>query len=232
MYKMLRRNSPLSIITPDFSVFRQQLDCMSAYCEKRYSSILDYGAGNAPYRSFFTCDTYITVDVEQNSSGTIDIVIEKADPVIGLPCESVELILCMDVLEHVYDDKKTLSTLHSLLKPAGLIMLSLPFLYREHEFPYDYRRYTSSGIHGLLSEAGFTSIHITKIGNPLFVVWNLFYERHIRNFENDETGSIAKIFWKIFHRTLLPALNSTLFKVTPKKNDSIFSRMLVVASKD
>ena len=231
MYKMLRRNDTLSMTDPDFAVINQQIKHMSKFNTKRYRKILDYGAGNSPYKSYFTFDDYITADIEQNSLGNIDFIVDKINPVIDLNHESLDLILCFDVLEHVYDDTKTLGMLYSLLEREGMIMLSLPFLYREHEYPYDYRRYTSSGIRELLAETGFSDIQIIKIGNPFFVVWSLFFERNIKNYEKDEPGNIERILKKIFNRTSLPLLNFTLFKIACTERDGVFSRMLVVARK-
>ena len=231
MYKKLRRNAAISIIDPDYAVIEHQLEYMSRFTQNRYRCILDYGAGNSPYKSSFNFDGYITADIEQNRSENIDIIVDKNNPVIDLKSESVDLILCMDVLEHVYDDKKILKMLLALLEQGGTMMLSLPFLYREHEYPYDYRRYTSSGIRALLAEAGFSDIQVTKIGNPFFVAWNVCYERQLKNYERDETGFVERIMWKIVNRTILPILNCTLFKTKCKEADGIFSRMLVIARK-
>jgi SAM-dependent methyltransferase len=45
------------------------------------------------------------------------------------------------VLEHVEDDLALLAELRRILKDGGLLLLSVPFMYRFHEIPHDYRRY-------------------------------------------------------------------------------------------
>ncbi|GJQ58188.1 MAG: methyltransferase domain-containing protein [Candidatus Scalindua sp. AMX11] len=44
----------------------------------------------------------------------------------GLSKEYFDIIICGDVLEHLYDPWKTLSLLHDYLKPKGVILLSIP----------------------------------------------------------------------------------------------------------
>lgn len=50
--------------------------------------------------------------------------IERAP--IPIPPASLDLILCMDVLEHLVDPWSTVRKLHELLKPHGLLVASLP----------------------------------------------------------------------------------------------------------
>lgn len=56
--------------------------------------------------------------------------IEKAMP--ELPLESVDLILCLDVLEHLVNPWETLRRLDSLLKPGGHWIISVPNLRNYH----------------------------------------------------------------------------------------------------
>lgn len=56
--------------------------------------------------------------------------IEKQLP--ELPPESVDLLLCLDVLEHLVDPWETVRRLDHLLKPGGTIIISLPNLRNYH----------------------------------------------------------------------------------------------------
>lgn len=56
--------------------------------------------------------------------------IEKATP--ELPLESVDLILCLDVLEHLVNPWETIRRLDSLLKPGGHWIISVPNLRNYH----------------------------------------------------------------------------------------------------
>jgi SAM-dependent methyltransferase len=65
---------------------------------------------------------YRSADLNPNSA---DIVLNIED--IDLPDESVELIVCSHVLEHV-DDKKALREMHRVLVPAGRAVLMFPIV--------------------------------------------------------------------------------------------------------
>ena len=56
--------------------------------------------------------------------------IEKGVP--NIPPESIDLILCLDVLEHLFDPWKTIRSLDGLLKPGGTLIISLPNIRNYH----------------------------------------------------------------------------------------------------
>lgn len=56
--------------------------------------------------------------------------IEKALP--DLPAASMDLILCLDVLEHLVNPWETLHRLDTLLKPGGLWIISVPNIRNYH----------------------------------------------------------------------------------------------------
>ncbi len=66
--------------------------------------------------------------------GTVDrffkLDIEEALP--DLQAASVDLILCLDVLEHLVDPWKTLRRLDALLKPGGMWIISVPNIRNYH----------------------------------------------------------------------------------------------------
>jgi 2-polyprenyl-3-methyl-5-hydroxy-6-metoxy-1,4-benzoquinol methylase len=43
-----------------------------------------------------------------------------------LPVHSFDLILCTEVIEHIFDSKSALSEMYKLLKPGGILILSTP----------------------------------------------------------------------------------------------------------
>ena len=51
-------------------------------------------------------------------------------------------ILAFNVLEHIHNDANALDEFSKLLKKRGKLYISTPFLYRYHEAPKDYKRYT------------------------------------------------------------------------------------------
>jgi 2-polyprenyl-3-methyl-5-hydroxy-6-metoxy-1,4-benzoquinol methylase len=68
--------------------------------------------------------------------------IEKCTP------ESFDVILALDVVEHIEDDREAIAQMHTLLKPGGILIVMVPaymFLWGiQDEVAEHYRRYTMS----------------------------------------------------------------------------------------
>lgn len=100
---------------------------------------LDAGAGRGPY-SFIAQDKYKKVYcfefdheeleaakryIEKNKIG--DVVFDKIDlTTIPLANNSVDVIVCSEVLEHIKDNEKAIRELHRVLQPGGKLLLSMP----------------------------------------------------------------------------------------------------------
>ena len=83
---------------------------------------------------------------------------------------SVATMLMFEVLEHVPHPEKALREVRRVLRPDGLLAMSVPCNYRLHGFPDDYRRLTPSGVHIWLE--GFAEKAVFGLGprvKPAFV---------------------------------------------------------------
>lgn len=223
--------SRVSLTHPDYTFLSRVNEFLYNITNEVYfDRVLDFGAGNSPYKFFFNCGKYTTADIQQNEQNTIDDIIEKKKP---LPYHDNEfdLILCMDVLEHTDNISEILNDLKRVLSTNGKLVISLPFLYREHEMPFDYVRFTSSGIKNLLDKEGFNNIEITKSGNYFFTAFSLWNEAKIYNGEHCRLRFIEKFNRKLVKYTILPILNLTLFKNEPKQDDAVYHHLLVSCSK-
>jgi SAM-dependent methyltransferase len=70
--------------------------------------------------------------------------------------------VCFEVLEHVFNIDQVFSEMLRVLKPEGLLLISIPFAWEEHEEPYDFARYTSYGITHILKRNNFQIIELKK----------------------------------------------------------------------
>jgi SAM-dependent methyltransferase len=125
------------------------------------TTVLDLGAGDAPYRELFAHTDYMTSDWEQSvhrGGHQADLVA----PASELPLDSgaVGLVLCTQVLEHVPDPSLVLRECMRVLRSGGRMALTVPLVWQLHEMPYDYYRYTSVAIEYLLKDAGFVDIEV------------------------------------------------------------------------
>jgi SAM-dependent methyltransferase len=135
----------------------------------RGARVLDAGAGAAPYRPLFAHCEYLT----QDWPGTVHQAARAADVVADLhelpvADRSFDFVLCTEVLEHVADPRRVLAELHRVLRPGGGLLVSVPFVGELHEEPHDHWRFTSHGLDGLLSSAGFTDAELL----PLTCYWS------------------------------------------------------------
>jgi SAM-dependent methyltransferase len=130
------------------------------------STILDVGAGDAPYRELFAHGNYLTCDWE-NSNYRPDRPPDIVAPASNIPLEvaSVDAILCTQVLEHVAEPASVLAEFFRLLKPGGRLWLLAPLVWYLHEEPDDYYRYTSHGLRFLLERAEFIEIEVNPLNN-------------------------------------------------------------------
>lgn len=117
--------------------------------------ILDAGAGDSPYRDYFSHARYHSTDLCKLDKvyGRISYVCDLQ--AISIKSNSYDNIFCSQTLEHVPEPKNVLREFYRVLKPGGQLWLTVPLFYAEHEIPYDYFRYTQFGLKYLFKEAGF-----------------------------------------------------------------------------
>jgi SAM-dependent methyltransferase len=136
-------------------------------------TVLDVGCGAQPYRRLLPAHVhYIAIDTADASKhfgyeapGTRYFTGDRW-PVED---ESVDLILCSEVLEHVSDPGIFLSEMYRCLRPGARVLLTVPFAARWHFIPFDYWRYTPAGLKQLLTKANFEQVIVYARGNPLTV---------------------------------------------------------------
>ncbi len=137
--------------------------------------LLDIGCGSKPYESFFDVDTYVGLDYRKDGANKNP----KADAFYDggrFPFKNrqFESALATEVLEHVFEPDLFISEIHRVLKPGGLCIITVPFLWDEHEQPYDYARYTSFGLRALVEKHGFVVVDQLKTGNFISALGQLF----------------------------------------------------------
>ncbi len=118
--------------------------------------MLDVGCGIKPYRSLFQVDSYTGLDIDSEASrrrGVADVFYDgKRFP---FDDASFDAVLCNQVLEHVFNPAEFLEEIRRVLGPDGRLLLTVPFVWDEHEQPWDYARYSSFGLRALLERHGF-----------------------------------------------------------------------------
>jgi len=135
------------------------------------SWVLDAGAGASKYRPYFSHCRYETQDFCQYQ-GSLVKYLEPINYVceitnIPLPAQSLDAILCTEVIEHVIDPMAALREFARLLKPGGRLLLSAPLLSYLHMEPYHfYGGFTHYWYRHWLPHTGFSVDEIKAVGGP------------------------------------------------------------------
>jgi SAM-dependent methyltransferase len=224
--KIVRFRGGVSLRDTTYTVRSQFIKFLLGSEFLNLSTILDFGSGNSPYKRYFSFDKYDTADVGYNIESKPDYVIDPQMPHIPVSDGSYDLVLALDVLEHVTKLQLTLKEIIRVCKPGGYVVVKVPFLYREHEAPHDFRRFTSYGIKMCLENSGLNVVKVQGFGNAWSVAYSLIQERF-----NDNAS--PNFYWRVINKLLstilLPILNLTLFKQAYTKG--IYGSILAVASK-
>ena len=78
------------------------------------------------------------------------------------------MVLCTNVLEHVYEIELAINNLKNILNSDGHLLISVPFIYPLHDEPEDYWRFTEDSLKRLFSE--FNILDFKKIGIRQFPI--------------------------------------------------------------
>lgn len=136
---------------------------------------LDIGCGHRPYQGLFRSAEYIglELDTPENRAGKQADVYYNGDAFPFLDA-SFDSAVCNQVLEHVFDANRFLGEINRVLKQNGMLLLSAPFAWDEHEQPLDFARYSSFGLGHLLAANGFTVVAAKKTVPGVGAVFQLF----------------------------------------------------------
>jgi len=120
--------------------------------------------------------------------------------IYDLPLKSActDLVLCTEVLEHVFETRRALSEVYRILKKGGLLVLSTPLIMGEHE-THDYYRFTLECLKVHVREIGFEVVDVQTRGgifSALGLLLTHLPRQLVRNRlpSNDGTSGQRKVY--------------------------------------
>ena len=150
-------------------LLREKLGLMAARCER----VLDVGQSTREHAALFAAQSLESVDINHGDPEP-DIIDDICAP-SRLRSARYDGVVCLSVLEHVYDPFTAIAHIHRLLSPGGYLLLHLPFLYRYHAPPglefTDCYRFSRDGIAWMLRE--FSDVRLYSVRGPYSSIFNL-----------------------------------------------------------
>ncbi len=154
---------------------------------RKAGKILDVGGKKVKKRGYFNAEL-ITSRVEYLNldKSTMPDIYASADSIPRNNC-TYDLVICSELLEHVYDPKLVLSEIARVLKPGATALITVPFMYPFHADPSDFGRYAKPFWEKTLKDLEFSSIDIreqgtyfTTIANSIKVLHSQLTSRSLR----------------------------------------------------
>ena len=162
------------LINPFHIARRGLYRCVQRMASHCTGSIIDLGCGTKPYVQLFDCAEYLGLDLPRQTSNTniaADLFFDGKN--LPLADESFDNAVTFQVFEHVFTPDLFLKEIHRVLKPNGHLLLTVPFVWDEHEQPYDFARYSSFGLKAVLEKAGFEIVESHKAAANISVLFQL-----------------------------------------------------------
>lgn len=169
-FYIIRRNLFLAI--------KQQAVCTSG-------NLLDFGCGQKPYADLFVnVKSYIGVDIlisgHNHENSVVDVFYDGQQ--LPFADDTFDVVFSSEVLEHVPNMSSSLNEIYRVLKPGGKFIFTMPFLWGEHEEPYDFSRRTTFGIYRILEfQTKFENFSVSKIGYNFESICQLISAHIIEN---------------------------------------------------
>jgi SAM-dependent methyltransferase len=167
--------------------------------------ILDIGSGTAPVSPDMA--RTVVADLSEEAMRKVECGSKVVTSITGMPFDpaTFDCILCSEVLEHVPEDDKAVSELRRVLKPGGVLVVTVPYQKRfwaeDDEYVAHVRRYDPGELEQKLQRAGFQEITTYKMAGT---IERWLTRRSLKTYQ--KSGAVTRLpFW------LLRMANTALF---------------------
>ena len=139
-------------------------------------TLIDLGCGKAPlyefYKDYVECVTCVDWQHSVHENPFTD---QTCDLNGRLPFDdsSYDTILLSDVLEHIAEPENLWLEMTRILKSGGVLILNVPFLYKIHEMPFDYFRYTEFSLRRFAERSQLNIVLLKGMGGLPEVITDL-----------------------------------------------------------
>ena len=199
---------------------------LSAHVKSR---TLDVGCGSKPYAHLFKNVTdYVGMDIEKSghhhTHSHIDVFYDGK--IFPFEENSFDSLVFFEVLEHVFNPDEFLNQITKAVKPGGQCLITIPFMWGEHEQPYDYARYSSFGLKHLFDKHGLEIVAHKKYLADLRLIFLLMNSYVYTIFKKYLPGILAWAF--IIPFCILNNFLGLISFVLPGNNELYFGSVYVL----
>jgi len=108
--------------------------------------ILDIGAGRGDFADLLANHYFVALDIYPYPE--VDIVCDliKQNP---FRTSSFDVVLLMNVLEHIKEPNVFFHQIAGVLKPGGLLVVAIPFFVKLHQIPFDFFRFSQFALNNI-----------------------------------------------------------------------------------
>jgi SAM-dependent methyltransferase len=123
--------------------------------------IIEIGAGSYDISTFFDGSNDVTkTDLDGAHGHTVVDVTKWGEE------EAYDVVLCLNVLEHVFEARRAVQNIHRALRPSGKAFVAVPGFYPLHDLPYDYWRFTEYSLREMFGM--FDKVVVRRLGPERF----------------------------------------------------------------
>jgi len=128
--------------------------------------VLEIGADQSwSYNNYFPkANEYL----HTNIIGDFDLIVDATN-MFSIPDSSVDVIVCISVLEHIFEHEKAINEIERVLKPGGKLILTIPFGFPYHD-EVDYWRFSKD--YFTIAMEKFILHTVTNMGGRLSTIVN------------------------------------------------------------
>ena len=190
--------------------------------------VLDVGCGTKPYESLFSTATeYVGLEIDSELNRQR----KNADyfydgKVFPFGDASFDSVVINQVFEHVFEPEEFLSEISRVLVQDGTALVTVPFVWDEHEQPCDFARYTSFGLKAIFERHGFEVVEQRKTAGDVRVLFQMINAYLFK--ATVSRRAVVNLLSCLVLMAPFNLLGTLLYRVLPKNPDLYLDNVIVV----